>query len=99
MSRNHQPTSKAVLTRLYASMGKYRRGLVAGVALIVLSALFNNLAPFVLGKSTDALTGIAFGADGGRRFITLLVLLALCYLLAQGAKLLRASDLMVRVSW
>ncbi|CCX38623.1 aBC transporter permease/ATP-binding protein [Clostridium sp. CAG:1013] len=97
MSRNHQPTSKAVLTRLYASMGKYRRGLVAGVALIVLSALFNNLAPFVLGKSTDALTGIAFGADGGRRFITLLVLLALCYLLAQGAKLLSVR-LMVRVS-
>lgn len=97
MSRNHQPTSKAVLTRLYASMGKYRRGLVAGVALIVLSALFNNLAPFVLGKSTDALTGIAFGADGGRRFITLLVLLALCYLMAQGAKLLSVR-LMVRVS-
>jgi ATP-binding cassette subfamily B multidrug efflux pump len=97
MSRNHQPSSKTVLTRLYASMGKYRRGLVAGVALIVLSALFNNLAPFVLGKSTDALTNIAFGDDGGRRFITLLVLLALCYLLAQGAKLLSVR-LMVRVS-
>lgn len=101
MSQRHKPRQNAVLMRLYSSMGKYRRGLVAGVILIVLSALFNNLAPFILGKSTDALAGMAFGttgaSDGLQRLIALLVLLAACYLLAQGAKLLSVR-LMVRVS-
>ncbi|MGI5959210.1 MAG: ABC transporter ATP-binding protein [Massiliimalia sp.] len=101
MSHNRKPQKRAVLIRLYASMGKYRKGLIIGIFLIVLSALFNNLAPFILGKSTDALTGIAFGATsashGVRHFIILLVTLALCYLLAQITKLLSVR-LMVRVA-
>ncbi|MGI5893881.1 MAG: ABC transporter ATP-binding protein [Candidatus Merdivicinus sp.] len=101
MIPNHKPQKRTVLKRLYSSMGKYRKGLLAGIVLIVLSALFNNLAPFVLGKSTDALTDIAFGstnkAESLERFLVLLITLALCYLLAQGAKLLSVR-LMVRVS-
>lgn len=101
MKREQKPDQSAVLMRLYASLGKYRKGLIAGIFLIVCSALFNNLAPFVLGKCTDALTMIAFGTshESGewRQFITLIILLGACYLLAQLAKLLSVR-LMVRVS-
>lgn len=75
----------AVFGRLLGFMKPYRKGLIAAIVLVIISAAFNSLGPFILGMATDALAGIVLNGvpvpEGVRHFIVTLTVLAVVYLL------------------
>lgn len=91
----------AVFGRLFGFMKPYRKGLIVAIVLVVIASAFNSLGPFILGKATDALAGIAVNGvpvpEALRNFIVTLVVLALVYLLYCVFKYL-SIHLMVGVS-
>ena len=76
---------KAIFKRLFRFMAPYRKGLILSVILIIFSSLFNSFGPFILGKATDSLLGLVIDGvripEGIRRFITILAVLAVVYIL------------------
>ena len=92
---------KSIFGRLFSFMKPYRKGLYLSVGLIVLSSVFNSLGPFILGKATDSMAGLVLEgapvAEGIRRFVTILTVLAAVYLLYAVFKYLSIC-ILVRVS-
>lgn len=74
-----------VFRRLFSFMKPYRRGLYFAIVSIIVASVFNSLGPFILGKATDALAGIVVSgvpvSAGIRKFITILIVLGVIYLL------------------
>lgn len=74
-----------VFRRLFSFMKPYRRGLYFAIVSIIVASVFNSLGPFILGKATDALAGIVVNgvpvSAGIRKFITILIVLGVIYLL------------------
>lgn len=92
---------KSIFGRLFSFMKPYRKGLILSVGLIVLSSVFNSLGPFILGKATDSMAGLVLGgvpvAEGIKKFIAILCLLAVVYILYAVFKYLSIC-ILVRVS-
>lgn len=92
---------KNIFKRLSVFMKPYRKGMFLAVVLIVLSSIFNSLGPFILGKATDSMAGLVTGgvpvSAGIKKFIAILILLAICYLLYGVFKYL-STCLLVRIS-
>lgn len=74
-----------IFRRLFSFMKPYRRGLYFAIVSIIVASVFNSLGPFILGKATDALAGIVVNgvpvSTGIRKFITILIVLGVIYLL------------------
>lgn len=74
-----------IFRRLFSFMKPYRKGLYCAIVFIIVASVFNSLGPFILGKATDALAGIVIDgvpvSDGIRKFITILIVLSVIYLL------------------
>ncbi len=92
---------KAIFKRLFRFMAPYRKGLILSVILIIFSSLFNSFGPFILGKATDSLLGLVIDGvripEGIRRFITILAVLAVVYILYAVLKYL-STCILVKVS-
>ena len=92
---------KNIFGRLLGFMKPYRKGLVCALLLIVLSSLFNSFGPFMLGRATDSLLGLVVdqvpNAEGIRRFVTILIMLAVVYILYAVLKYL-STCILVKVS-
>lgn len=83
---------KGTFLRLFRYMSPYKWGLAVFFICAVLGTLFNSLGPFVLGKSTDVVASIIMGeagaAEGMSRFIRILTILGVVYLLTSVFKFL-----------
>lgn len=75
---------KYVFSRLITYMRPYRKGLILAMILIIISSFVNSIAPFLLGKATDALFGLVVeqkvSQQGVEKFITILIILLGCYI-------------------
>ncbi|MFV0551670.1 MAG: ABC transporter ATP-binding protein [Anaerorhabdus sp.] len=82
-------------------MKPYRKGLIVSILFIILASMFNSFAPFILGKATDAMIHLVVdGAPsnvGIRNFITILIILSICYILYALFKYF-STHILVRVS-
>ncbi len=101
MKKSKSLDFKVIFGRLFAFMKPYRKGLIVSIIFIILASMFNSFAPFILGKATDAMIHLVVdGApsnEGIRNFITILIVLAICYVLYSIFKYL-STHIMVRVS-
>lgn len=101
MSDKKEVDFKIVFGRLLRYMNPYKKGLYASVILIALASMFNSLAPFILGKATDAMTKLIIdntvSNSGIRSFITILIILSIVYILYAVFKYL-GIYIMVKVS-
>lgn len=101
MKKSKSLDFKVIFGRLFAFMKPYRKGLIVSIIFIILASMFNSFAPFILGKATDAMIHLVVdGApsnEGIRNFITILIVLAICYVLYAIFKYL-STHIMVRVS-
>lgn len=101
MSDKKEVDFKIVFGRLLRYMNPYKKGLYASVILIALASMFNSLAPFILGKATDAMTKLIIdntvSNSGIRYFITILIILSIVYILYAVFKYL-GIYIMVKVS-
>ncbi|MEG0076216.1 ABC transporter ATP-binding protein [Anaerorhabdus sp.] len=92
---------KVIFGRLFAFMKPYRKGLIISILFIILASMFNSFAPFILGKATDSMLHLVVNGvpsnEGIKTFITILIILASCYLLYAVFKYL-STHIMVRVS-
>lgn len=92
---------RAVFGRLFLFMKPYRKGLIASVILIVAASFFSSLGPFILGKATDSMLHLVVAGqvseEGVRRFMTMIVVLGIVYLLYAFLKYL-SSLILLRVS-
>ncbi|SJZ51144.1 ABC transporter ATP-binding protein [Anaerorhabdus furcosa] len=92
---------KVIFGRLFAFMKPYRKGLIVSIIFIVLASMFNSFAPFILGKATDAMIHLVVGGEpssvGIKNFITILIVLSICYALYSVFKYF-STHIMVRVS-
>lgn len=74
---------KYVFGRLITYMRPYRVGLILAMILIVVASFVNSIAPFLLGKATDALIGLVVdhkvSQEGVENFLTILIVLLGCY--------------------
>lgn len=74
-----------IFRRLFSFMKPYRKGLIVSLIFIIFASIFNSFGPFVLGKATDALTGLVIGGErvteAIRSFITTLIVLGCIYIL------------------
>lgn len=93
--------TKENFKRLLTYMKPYKKGLYVTIILIVLSSFFNSLGPYVLGLATDALGTMMTHQipmqESVQKFIMILVLLSMIYLLYAGFKYY-SIRLMVRIS-
>ncbi|MEG2488720.1 ABC transporter ATP-binding protein [Anaerorhabdus sp.] len=101
MKKSKSLDFKIIFGRLFAFMKPYRKGLIVSIIFIILASMFNSFAPFILGKATDAMIHLVVdGAPsnvGIRNFITILIILSICYILYALFKYL-STHIMVRVS-
>ncbi|MEG2798513.1 MAG: ABC transporter ATP-binding protein [Erysipelotrichaceae bacterium] len=101
MKKSKSLDFKIIFGRLFAFMKPYRKGLIVSIIFIILASMFNSFAPFILGKATDAMIHLvvdgAPSAVGIRNFITILIILSICYILYALFKYL-STHIMVRVS-
>lgn len=101
MSDKKEVDFKIVFGRLLRYMNPYKKGLYASIVLIALASMFNSLAPFILGKATDAMTKLIIdntvSNSGIRSFITILIILSIVYILYAVFKYL-GIYIMVKVS-
>lgn len=101
MKKSKSLDFKIIFGRLFAFMKPYRKGLIVSILFIILASMFNSFAPFILGKATDAMIHLVVdGAPsnvGIRNFITILIILSICYILYALFKYL-STHIMVRVS-
>ncbi len=92
---------KAVFARLFRFMKPYQKGLIASIVLTIIASFFSSLAPFVMGKVTDAMLDLMVGGvpseQGIRVFVILLLTLSVIYLLYALFKFI-SSTLLVQVS-
>lgn len=77
--------STSILKRLFTFMKPYKKGLFFAIFLIFISSAFNSIGPLILGKATDALSGIVVNKipvpEAINHFIITLSALAIVYLL------------------
>ncbi len=101
MKKSKMLDFKVIFGRLFAFMKPYRKGLIISILFIILASMFNSFAPFILGKATDAMLHLVVNGvpsnEGIKSFITILIILALCYLLFAIFKYF-STHIMVRVS-
>lgn len=101
MKKSKSLDFKIIFGRLFAFMKPYRKGLIVSILFIILASMFNSFAPFILGKATDAMIHLVVdGAPsnvGIRNFITILIILSICYILYALFKYF-STHIMVRVS-
>ena len=101
MKKSNTLDFKKIYGRLFSFMKPYRKRLIVSVAFIILAAMFNSMSPFILGLATDSMVGILVDGvpvlEGIQKFITILVILSLTYLLYGVFKYL-STHIMVRVS-
>lgn len=101
MKKSKSLDFKVIFGRLFAFMKPYRKGLIVSVIFIVLASMFNSFAPFILGKATDSMIHLVVDGvpsnQGIKNFITILIVLAICYILYAIFKYF-STHIMVRVS-
>lgn len=101
MESGNEVEFRSVYARLFAFMKPYRKSLILAVILIIFASVCNSLAPFVLGKATDAMLYLAvegLESEGGiARFRDILILLSVLYLLFALFKYF-SSSILVRLS-
>ncbi|MEG0164441.1 ABC transporter ATP-binding protein [Anaerorhabdus sp.] len=101
MKKSKSLDFKIIFGRLFAFMKPYRKGLIVSIIFIILASMFNSFAPFILGKATDAMIHLVVdgvpSSVGIRNFITILIILSICYILYALFKYL-STHIMVRVS-
>ena len=99
--KNKTISFKEVFGRLFRFMKPYRKGLIISVIFIVFASLFNSLGPFILGKATDSMLGLVLNgtpvAAGIKKFVTILIILAITYILYAVFKYI-STCILVRVS-
>ncbi|MDO5095702.1 MAG: ABC transporter ATP-binding protein [Peptostreptococcaceae bacterium] len=92
---------KAVFARLFRFMKPYQKGLAASIVLTIFASFFSSLAPFVMGKVTDAMLDLIVGGvpgeQGIRVFVILLLTLSGIYILYALFKFI-SSTLLVKVA-
>lgn len=96
-----QEVKKDGFKRLFQFLRPYRAALYFAILFIILSSVANSMAPFLLGKSTDALVSLVTNESARDeamfRFIRILVMLGIVYLLYIVFKYW-SSILLIRVS-